>query len=94
MRDPIDSAVTWGSPGKLLPTAPGMSPGVVAVDGRRTTTQCQVCLRTATSDGAFWAVKAINFTPDADESGHTTYRRCTACQQAGRHPNRKETPDA
>lgn len=84
MSTVIDSMVTWATPGALMPTVAGYSPGVVGIDGSRTTTQCQVCHRTATGE-TFWAVKAINFAPDEGEAGHLTYRRCQDCQAARRH---------
>lgn len=82
---------TWGESPKVLPTATGMSTGVVeahpkGMSGKsRTKVQCAVCLRTYT-DETFWAVKQMNFAPDEGERGWVKYRRCQACQKARLHP--------
>lgn len=85
------SNLIWEDHDALLPTAPGMSTGIVATE---TTAQCRVCLRTATSSSTFQVVTEINFAPDEGGRRFLTYRRCAACRQARRHPDTEETPDA
>lgn len=73
---------------RLLPTLPGKAKNIVHVDGRVTTVQCVVCLRTATGykPAAVIMLGHWNHEPDEGVPGHTPYKRCPDCRAAKAHP--------
>lgn len=74
---------------RAYPTIPGKVSGIVYVDGRVTTVQCAVCLRTATGHKPFWPIvnRRWNHAPDDEGTrAPTPYKRCPDCRAAGLHP--------
>lgn len=79
------TAVWEEHPGPL-PTMSSKTAGIIAMGDGLCTIQCSVCHRTVT-DLTIFAVKSIDFSPDAGQTGRLKYRRCPICRAAQRHPS-------